>query len=153
MIVFIFSLFPFRTYKVYIPKFSIKTSYSLKEVLEGMGMTDMFGDRANLTGISEGKLAVSEVGIKYVMAQKQKETSPHVEFTDVFTIVLQVVHQATLDVDEAGATAAAATGVGIMLMSLRHTPVLKFNRPFMAIITERGTNNILFLGKIIDPTI
>ncbi|XP_075895068.1 serpin A3-5-like [Nelusetta ayraudi] len=112
------------TYEVYIPKFSIKTSYSLKEVLEGMGMTDMFGDRANLTGIAEGKLAVSEV-----------------------------VHQATLDVDEAGATAAAATGVGIMLMSLRHTPVLEFNRPFMAIITERSTNNILFLGKIIDPTI
>lgn len=113
-----------RTYEVYIPKFSIKTSYSLKEVLEEMGMTDMFGDRANLTGISEAILAVSEV-----------------------------VHQATLDVDEAGATAAAATGVGIMLMSLRHTPVLKFNRPFMTIITERATNNILFLGKIIDPTI
>lgn len=86
MTVFIVSLFPFRTYEVYIPKFSIKTSYSLKEVLEEMGMTDMFGDRANLTGIAEGqKLAVSEVGIKYVMAQK---ISPNLVFTDVFTIVL-----------------------------------------------------------------
>lgn len=85
MTVFIVSLFPFRTYEVYIPKFSIKTSYSLKEVLEEMGMTDMFGDRANLTGISEGILAVSEVGIKYVMAQK---ISPNLVFTDVFTIVL-----------------------------------------------------------------
>lgn len=50
---------------MYIPRFSIKTSYSLKEILEQMGMTDMFGDRANLTGIAEGqKLVVSEVGCK-----------------------------------------------------------------------------------------
>lgn len=47
---------------MYIPKFSIKTSYSLKEMLEQMGMTHMFGDRADLTGIAEGqKLVVSEV--------------------------------------------------------------------------------------------
>ncbi|XP_062272736.1 serpin A3-5-like [Scomber scombrus] len=114
-----------RTYEVYLPKFSIKTSYSLKDVLTEMGMTDMFGDQADLTGISEGqKLAVSEV-----------------------------VHQATLDVDEAGATAAAATGIGITLMSLRIVPVLKFDRPFMVLITERNTENILFMGKIINPNI
>ncbi|XP_030271833.1 alpha-1-antitrypsin-like protein CM55-ST [Sparus aurata] len=112
-----------RTYDLYVPKFSIKTSYSLKDVLAGMGMTDMFGDRADLSGIAEGqKLAVSEV-----------------------------VHQATLDVDEAGATAAAATGVGIFGWSIRHIPVLKFNRPFMVIITERNTENILFMGKILNP--
>lgn len=63
------------------------------------------------------------------------------------------MHQATLDVDEAGATAAAATGIGIMLMSFRHIPVLKFNRPFMVIITERSAENILFMGKIINPNI
>ncbi|XP_049906130.1 serpin A3-2-like [Epinephelus moara] len=114
-----------RTYNIYIPKFSIKSSYNLNDVLQEMGMTDMFGDRADLSGISEGqKLAVSEV-----------------------------VHQATLDVDEAGATAAAATGIGITLLSFRHVPVLKFNRPFMVAITERDTENILFLGKIINPTI
>uniref|UniRef100_A0A665U858 Thyroxine-binding globulin n=1 Tax=Echeneis naucrates TaxID=173247 RepID=A0A665U858_ECHNA len=97
-----------RRYDIYVPKFSIKTSYKLNSVLQQMGMTDMFGDRADLSGISEGqKLAVSEV-----------------------------VHQATLDVDEAGATASAATGIGITLLSFRHIPVLKFNRPFMVVITD-----------------
>ncbi|XP_008293923.1 alpha-1-antitrypsin homolog [Stegastes partitus] len=114
-----------RKYDIYVPKFSIKSSYTLNDVLIDMGMTDMFGDRADLSGISAGKkLAVSEV-----------------------------VHQATLDVDEAGATAAAATGIGIMLMSFRHIPVLKFNRPFMVAITEDTTNEILFMGKIINPNL
>ncbi|KAM4577350.1 serpin A3-5-like [Odontesthes bonariensis] len=114
-----------RNYDIYVPKFSIKTSYKLNDVLTEMGMTDMFGDRADLSGISElGKLVVSDV-----------------------------VQQATLDVDEAGATAAAATGIGITLMSLRLVPVLKFNRPFMVIITERNTENLLFMGKIVNPNI
>uniref|UniRef100_A0A674MQX0 Thyroxine-binding globulin n=1 Tax=Takifugu rubripes TaxID=31033 RepID=A0A674MQX0_TAKRU len=112
-------------YSVYIPKFSIKTSYSLKTVLTEMGMVDMFGDRADLSGIIEGQqLAVSEV-----------------------------VHQATLDVDEAGATAAAATGITITLYSYYYVPVLKFNRPFMVIITDHSSDNILFMGKITNPNI
>uniref|UniRef100_G3PD51 Thyroxine-binding globulin n=1 Tax=Gasterosteus aculeatus aculeatus TaxID=481459 RepID=G3PD51_GASAC len=112
-------------HRVYIPKFSIKTSYKLNDVLVEMGMTDMFGERADLSGISDAnQLSVSEV-----------------------------VHQATLDVDEAGATAAAATGVGIMLTSSFFTPVLKFNRPFMVMITERNTDKVLFMGKIINPNL
>uniref|UniRef100_A0A3Q2CBX4 Thyroxine-binding globulin n=1 Tax=Cyprinodon variegatus TaxID=28743 RepID=A0A3Q2CBX4_CYPVA len=115
----------FRKYNIFVPKFSIKTSYKLNDVLTGMGMTDMFGDRANLSGIAEGQnLAVSEV-----------------------------VHKATLDVDETGATAAAVTGIGITLLSLRIIPELKFNRPFMAIIIERNTNEMLFIGKIVNPNI
>eukprot|EP00066_Takifugu_rubripes_P029992 XP_011619258.1 PREDICTED: serpin A3-5-like [Takifugu rubripes] len=115
----------YRKYSVYIPKFSIKTSYSLKTVLTEMGMVDMFGDRADLSGIAEGQqLAVSEV-----------------------------VHQATLDVDEAGATAAAATGIAITLYSYYYVPVLKFNRPFMVIITDHSSDNILFMGKITNPNL
>ncbi|XP_061585907.1 serine protease inhibitor 2.1-like [Cololabis saira] len=114
-----------RRHDIYVPKFSIKTSYKLNNVLTEMGMTDMFGPQADLSGIKEGqRLAVSEV-----------------------------VHQATLDVDESGATAAAATGIGITLLSFRHIPVLKFDRPFMVIITERNTENMLFMGKIVNPNI
>lgn len=51
-----------RKYEVCIPKFSIKTSYSLKNVLTEMGMADMFGDGADLSGIAEGQdLVVSDV--------------------------------------------------------------------------------------------
>ncbi|XP_014869815.1 uncharacterized protein LOC106934436 [Poecilia latipinna] len=114
-----------KTYIIYVPKFSIKTSYNLKDVLTEMGMADMFGDRADLGGITEEqKLAVSEV-----------------------------VHQATLDVDETGATAAAATGIGFIPLSFHYVPELKFNRPFMVVITDRTTENMLFMGKIVNPNI
>ncbi|XP_062307194.1 hibernation-specific plasma protein HP-55-like [Osmerus eperlanus] len=113
-----------KRYKVAIPKFSIKTSYSLKDVLSGMGMEDMFTDVADFSGISE--------------SQKMK--------------VSEVVHQATLDVDELGATAAAATGVGIVPLSLNRAPLLKFDRPFMVLVVDSVTDSILFMGKIVDPT-
>ncbi|XP_032364769.1 alpha-1-antitrypsin-like protein CM55-MS isoform X2 [Etheostoma spectabile] len=114
-----------KRHEVYIPKFSIKTSYNLTMCCQKWEMKDMFGDRANLRGISE------EQGLS----------------------VSDVVHKATLDVDEAGATAAAATGIGITLMSFRHVPVLRFNRPFMVMVTERHTEKILFMGKILNPTV
>ncbi|XP_061116603.1 hibernation-specific plasma protein HP-55-like [Conger conger] len=95
-----------KKYQVYVPKLSLKTSYQLKEILSEMGITDIFGDTADLTGILEGgKLAVSKV-----------------------------MHKATIDMDEAGATAAAATGIGGGGSSAGFpapTPVLKFDRPFM----------------------
>ncbi|XP_035854906.1 alpha-1-antitrypsin-like protein CM55-ST isoform X2 [Sander lucioperca] len=117
-----------RRYNVDIPKFSIKTSYKLNDVLSEMGMTDMFGDRAIFTGISE------EEGL----------------------FVSDLVHQATLDVEaEAEAEAAASTrSSSIELTTALPAPIpVKFNRPFMVIITESNTEKILFLGKIINPII
>lgn len=66
-----------------------------------------------------------------------------------FYVCPQAVHKATLDVDEAGATATAVTGIGI---SLRSGPMkLTFNEPFMIFIIDQKTNNILFMGKIVNP--
>ncbi|KAF1389794.1 hypothetical protein PFLUV_G00077230 [Perca fluviatilis] len=116
-----------RRHDVYIPKFSIRTSYKLNDVLTEMGMTDMFDGHADLGGIYE---------------------------EDWFGLtVSKLVHKATLDVDETGAEAAASTAILIGRTSDLPGDVLKFNRPFMVIITERNTEKILFLGKIINPTI
>ncbi|XP_035235554.1 alpha-1-antitrypsin-like protein CM55-SI isoform X2 [Anguilla anguilla] len=112
-----------RKYKVFVPKLSLKTSYKLKEILSGIGITDIFAATADLSGISEGaKLAVSKV-----------------------------IHKATLDVDEAGATATAATGVQFVDYSARYTPALMFDRPFMVFVLNRETRSVLFMGKIVNP--
>ncbi|XP_037537088.1 alpha-1-antitrypsin-like protein CM55-SI [Nematolebias whitei] len=110
-------------FDIYVPKFSIKASYTLNDVLKEMGMTDMFD--ANLSGISKDQnLTVSEV-----------------------------VHQAALDVDEVGAAAAAATGSASTVYLGSPEPDLKFDRPFMLIIIDRYTENIFFMGKIVNPNL
>ncbi|KAJ8401546.1 hypothetical protein AAFF_G00378630 [Aldrovandia affinis] len=87
-----------ENYRVFVPKFSIGTSYSLNDVLTGMGFTHIFDDTADFTGITE--------------EQKVK--------------VSEVVHQATLDIDELGATAAAVTGVVLVPYSAQRTRILRY---------------------------
>lgn len=62
-------MFVFREYHVYVPKLSITTTYSLKDILSGIGMPDIFSDRADFSGISEElKVAVSEVGNSFTLS-------------------------------------------------------------------------------------
>ncbi len=63
-----------------------------------------------------------------------------------------VIHQAFVDVNEEGTEAAAATGVGMHLLSFEPRPVFRADHPFIFIIQKRKTGNILFLGKVINPT-
>ncbi|MCJ8747015.1 hypothetical protein PDJAM_G00148560 [Pangasius djambal] len=111
-----------RECHIYLPKLSLKTSYSLISILSEMGFKDMFTVKADFSGISDKNLLVSEA-----------------------------VHKATLDVDEAGAEATAVTGIGFMPFSARIIEMLKFDRPFMIFIVDQKTTNVLFMGKIVNP--
>ncbi|XP_050995120.1 alpha-1-antitrypsin homolog [Labeo rohita] len=107
---------------LFMPKFSISATSKLKPILEEMGVTDAFGDTADLSGMTD------ELKVK----------------------VSQVVHQAVLSVDEKGTEAAAVTTIEIMPMSLPDSVIL--NRPFLLLIVEDSTKSILFMGKITNPT-
>ena len=60
-----------------------------------------------------------------------------------------VSHVARIEVDEEGTTAAAATDV---VIPDSHGPSIDINRPFFYFIRDRGSNAILFLGHIADPS-
>ncbi|XP_025975649.1 alpha-1-antitrypsin-like [Dromaius novaehollandiae] len=111
-----------RTISLYLPKFSISGSYEIKNTLNKMGITDVFTDRADLSGITG---------------------APELK-------VSKVIHKTALDVDERGTEAAAATAAEIMTISL--PPTIEFNHPFFMLIFDRATNSTLFIAKIVNPT-
>ena len=111
-----------ETVDVFLPKFKVSHRVDLKESLGSLGISDMFCDRANLTGLSKaGNLYVSSA-----------------------------VHEAVIEVNEEGTEAAGATGIGIGFMSL--PPQVRADRPFLFMIVSHKTNSIVFLGKMVDPS-
>lgn len=62
-----------------------------------------------------------------------------------------VIHQAFVEVSEEGTEAAAATGVGVGITSVGpRIPVFRADHPFIFMIRERSTGNILFLGRVVN---
>lgn len=62
-------------------------------------------------------------------------------------------HKAFIRVDEEGTEAAAATSVGVGIVSLPQTVDLRFDRPFFYVIREVESGTILFMGTMADPSV
>ncbi|GFG31822.1 hypothetical protein Cfor_12498, partial [Coptotermes formosanus] len=112
-----------------LPKFKLDTMLELGPALQEIGLTDIFTLQANLSGISEQSLLVS-----------------------------QVVQKAHIEVDEKGATAAAATGIvafnTFALVYPPPPPPLEFtvDHPFIAFIVDDVNKFPLFVCRVTDPT-
>jgi serine protease inhibitor len=112
---------------IYLPKFTVETSYSLNDYLKELGMQLPFTLAADFSGIT-GK--------------------PDLYISDV-------VHKAYIDVNEEGTEAAAATGVIMSLTSTGEFPtpiVFDCDHPFLYLIQQNDTGTILFMGSITDPS-
>ncbi|NXI15659.1 A1AT protein, partial [Irena cyanogastra] len=109
-----------------LPKFSISGSYDVKSLFKKMGVTEVFSDQADLSGVAE----------------------------NVLLKVSKAIHKATVDVRENGTEAAAVTKLELVpLRALFPAPPhLTFNRPFLMMIIDKTTDGLLFLGKIVNPT-
>ena len=112
--------------RIYFPRFTFRTKYSLVERLRAMGMPTAFDARvADFSGISR--------------------------IQGLF--ISGIFHQAFVDVNEEGTEAAAATGVVVSRESA--PPIFRADRPFIFIIQklEKTTRNghILFMGRVSDP--
>ena len=111
--------------KVYIPKFKFETKYFMADTLKQMGMPLAFSSNADFSGMDNTK--------------------------NLF--IAAVIHQAFVDVNEEG-TEAAATAVidHLESESPQIIPIFRADHPFVFLIQERKTGNILFLGRVSDPT-
>ncbi|OWF40884.1 leukocyte elastase inhibitor-like [Mizuhopecten yessoensis] len=109
--------------EVFLPKFKLKSGFELSALFQQMGMTDLFNNNADLSGIDESRM----------------------------TYVSAIFHQAFVDVNEEGTEAAAATAVVMMKRSLPRPPLqFRADHPFMFVIRDNRSDTILFVGRFVD---
>ena len=109
---------------IHLPKFEFETKYFMRDALSAMGMPAAFSMAADFSGMDGTQ--------------------------DLF--VSEVIHQAFVKVDEKGTEAAAATAVVMDLKAAMPTKVFKADHPFIFMIQQKDTGNILFMGRVVDPS-
>jgi serine protease inhibitor len=108
--------------EIQMPKFESRYELKLNDVLTDLGMGIAFGNADFTKMYPPGGLWISEVK-----------------------------HKTYVKTDEEGTEAAAATSVEIIRTSIGSGFFMKINRPFIYIISERSSNTILFIGKMVNP--
>ena len=115
-----------RNVYLQMPKFDLSTTTDARQPLIRLGMADAFDmQKADFTGMTEeNELFISDV-----------------------------LHKATIIMDEQGTEAAAASAVimGIKAMMPEEPVDLVINRPFMFFIRHLPTNSIIFMGRVTHP--
>jgi serpin B len=123
---------------LWLPTFEFDFSASLAGTLRSLGMTDPFDpDRADFTG----------------MMDMEDGEAPQDNL-----VISDVLHKAFISVDEDGTEAAAATVVMVGATSAapedKPRPIeVRIDRPFLFTIRDTETGTILFLGRVLDPSL
>ncbi len=111
---------------IFIPRFKFETKTFMKKTLSKMGMPTAFSNSADFTGMEEESRENWKID--------------------------EVIHQAFVDVNEEGTEAAAATAIVFGPTSMPPpVPVFMADHPFIFIIQQKETGNILFMGRVSDP--
>lgn len=111
--------------ELFLPKFQVRHSTQLIEALRRTGVSTMFTDLADLSGISSTPMTVD-----------------------------QVLHEAVLTIDEHGLEGAAATAAAARLVAMVHQPepvVVRVDRPFLLLVRHHRTGVIYFFARIVRP--
>ncbi|MDW7672676.1 MAG: serpin family protein, partial [Bacillota bacterium] len=119
-----------REGQLWLPRFTMEYEKTLNQALEELGMDIAFDEgRADFFGMI-----------------------PRDEGLRLF--ISEVKHKAFITVDEEGSEAAAATSVEIAVTSAPPTEPfqMKVDRPFIFLIHDQETNEVLFTGSVADPT-
>ena len=112
------------------PLFEFESQVGLKDALKAMGMPNAFSTSAADFSGMDGRTCTEDPAC--------------LRITDVF-------HKGFVSVDEEGTEASAATGVLMGPTSL--PPQVVIDRPFIFLIRDIETGAILFVGRVVDPSV
>ncbi len=122
------SSFSEGTVDLTLPKFKLEYEIKLNEVLQSLGMAIAF---------SPGQADFSRM-----------YSGPQ----DLY--ISKVKHKTFVEVDEEGTEAAAVTSVEVTVTSAGPKGIeMKVDHPFVFIIRENRSQTLLFMGKILEPTL
>jgi len=110
-----------------LPTFEFDSKYFMTDTLAALGMPTAFTENADFSGMDGTQ--------------------------NLF--ISSVIHQAYVKVDEEGTEAAAATAVIVEITSalpVEPRNIFRADHPFLFFIQENKTGNILFVGRVTDPT-
>lgn len=117
-----------RKLTLQLPKFTLRYKIELNDVLKALGM----------------EIAFSPQQADFTEMYKEEEVLENL-------YISKVKHKTFVKVDEEGTEAAAVTSVEMELTSVG--TFMRIDRPFMFAIREHNSGTILFIGKIIEPTL
>ncbi|CRK55574.1 Serine protease inhibitor (serpin family) [Alloactinosynnema sp. L-07] len=107
-----------------LPKLKVSTQAELSPALRSVGVREVFGDQADLSGISPDPLAVEAI-----------------------------LHESVLKIDEQGFEGAAATAVMMRMLSMPAEPLpVVVDKPFLLLVRHAGTGAVYFMARVTDPS-
>ena len=116
-------------WEIFVPKFKIESSYDLIPYLENMGLKRCF----NLPTSNLSRLSKDPRGVYFS----------------------KVIQKATIDVEEKGVEATAATAIVALAGSAAVPPKINYlylDRPFAYVIYNNSNDTVVFTGTVYDPT-
>lgn len=111
-----------------LPRFTLEYELTLNDVLKALGM----------------EIAFSFSQADFTKMYKEEEFLENL-------YISKVKHKTFVKVNEEGTEAAAVTSVEIGVTSV--PPSMRVDRPFVFVIRENHSQTILFMGKIVEPTL
>ncbi len=115
------------------PRWETESNLPMTDLLQQMGMQIPFTGDADFTAMFD-----------------EAETTERLFISDV-------LHKAFISVDESGTEAAAATIIMMGATSAQPEPTEPYpftiDRPFLYTIVDQSTGSVLFMGRVLDPSV
>jgi serpin B len=111
-----------------LPKFTLEYELELNDVLKMLGM----------------EIAFNPAEADFTRMYKKEEVGMNL-------YISKVKHKTFVEVNEEGTEAAAVTSVEMRLESVGI--FMRIDRPFIFVLRENRSGTILFIGKIVEPTL